>query len=125
MWPRSGGDRGNRNVSSVVGPALQRIAHVIPGWIALSADSLARLSPDGTVQWAHAHGGTGPRWRCYQPLVDPRGTIYIVADHEIHTFDGAGQALSRIALRGQPMPLFPVRPGVLGTIVDDALVLVE
>lgn len=55
MWPRSGGDRGNRGVMPVVGPALRRVAHAIslaapPGPAVTMATAGGATAADGSLR---------------------------------------------------------------------------
>jgi outer membrane protein assembly factor BamB len=96
------------------------------GWIALGSDSLARLTAAGEVAWRHPlDTGGNPRWGCYQPIVDAAGAIYVATADGIATFDGAGARRAALPLGGQPMPLIPVRAGLMAAIVGDTLLLIE
>jgi hypothetical protein len=95
------------------------------GWIALAKDALARLTPSGEVQWSHPLGSRGLRWGCYQPIIDAGGTIYIATNDGLAAFDGSGAHRAALSLGGQPMPLIPVRAGLMAAIVGDTLLLID
>lgn len=127
----------NERCSAVFDPEGRRIAtypaaavfaeyEADRGWIALGTDSLARLTPAGQVVWRHPLCTASTlRWGCYQPIVDAVGTIYVATDDGIAAFDGSGARCAKLSLGGSPMPLFPVRAGLMATIVGDTLLLIE
>jgi outer membrane protein assembly factor BamB len=92
------------------------------GWIALSEKAIARLSTSGSVQWQHTIAA--PRWSRSQPLVDSNGQVYVATEQHIVAFAGNGHKVFEIELDAEPGPLFPVRAGVLATIVGDELIFV-
>lgn len=92
------------------------------GWIAVSAEALARLSASGHIQWQHAIAME--RWNRHQPLVDSQGHVYAVGNQQIVAFTGDGHEVFAINVNDAPGPLFPVQPGVFATVVGDELLFI-
>lgn len=93
------------------------------GWIAQSKQGIARLAPAGHVAWAHTL--TPTRWNRSQPVVDSQGSIYTTDGHQLIAFTGTGQQVFALALHAQPGPIFPVRPGVVATVVGDEVLFID
>jgi hypothetical protein len=72
-----------------------------------------------------ARHGRQPALGCYQPIVDVDGTIYVATDDGIADVDGAGARRGALVLGDRPMPLLPVRAGLMAAIVGDTLLLIE
>ena len=155
MWPRSGGDRGNRSVISVAGPTLRRVARSIPlpaspgpitprsqlGGGATATDGSLRVVLGCVLMAIELDGGV--RWirDLREFAIPPQSEIYaslpsvLTSNQTLVTVSGAaliigaqGELVERIAV---PMvddsgpAPNTVRAGMMATIVGEMLLLIE
>lgn len=95
------------------------------GWIARSKKHIARLSPLGSVVWQRpldAPEQTIPHR--YQPVVDSNGRIYIFNREGLLALAGNGDQIFHLAIDGVAGPLFPIRAGLFGTVVNHELLYI-
>ena len=98
-------------------------AYLDEGWIALSKDALARLTPTGQILWQHRITSE-MRWGSYQPIVDSSGNIFVVDGSHVVCFQSDGHVHFRLDVGAVPGPLFPIREGMFGCAVGNELIFV-
>jgi hypothetical protein len=109
LWPRKGGDLGNRSRFGVKGPRDARPVRAIPlpppgspgetdavllpdGSIQLvRCNHLLSLSPDGAVRWAHSFDDAPA-----PPVALTEGRTLVVFSDSIRVFDNRGELLTQV-----------------------------
>lgn len=123
----------NDGISAIFSPSGEKIgqygqpavfADYIDGqWIALSNESIARLSPAGEVIWQHPLE-TAIRWGALQPIVDQEGRIYTAAKDGIICFDAKGSICFTFPTNGEiASSLSMIAPSKLAFIVANQLIV--
>lgn len=93
------------------------------GWIALTKDHVALLSPEAEVTWSRPLQ-RNLRWGSYQAIVDQRGHVYACDHNRVVAFDPQGNEQFQVFTGSQPGPLFPVREQLMGTVVGQELLYI-
>ncbi|MDP2308278.1 MAG: hypothetical protein Q8P18_19825 [Pseudomonadota bacterium] len=105
-------------------PAPASFAVTEDGWIALSVDALAGLTPDGAVRWRR-EGGARVRWGRLGPAVDARGCVYAPDGARLVSVDPDGRTRFGVELPGVPIDIAIVAPGRVAVLLADGLYFVE
>lgn len=93
-------------------------------WIAFSESHLARLQSNGRVIWEQEIDAIGLLLR-HQPIVDVDGTIYLVDNEFLMSFNPEGKRLLKLKVGNDVSPLSFVKEGLIAYIKGDKLILME
>lgn len=123
----------NDEISAIFSPSGERIGqyeqpavfaeYIDAQWIALSHQSIARLSPAGELIWQHPLK-TDIMWGALQPIVDQQGRIYAAGKRGIICFDPKGSILFTFPTNGQiASSLSIIAPSKLAFIVANQFIV--
>ncbi len=93
-------------------------------WIAFSESHIARLQANGKVIWEQEIDAIGLLLR-HQPIIDIDGTIYLVDNEFLMSFNSEGKRLLKLKVGSDVSPLSFVKEGLIAYVKGDKLIIIE